>query len=643
MSGKSSLKLLQLPVPPPSYFAATGNVPLAAGTLAVSLETAGIVPELCNVSVVNPEVTDVMGDQALLDHILKEEPEFVGISLYLWNSERSLWICDQIKKRSPETKVFLGGPEVNADNPFVLENQSFDVAVTGEAEETFQKLMMAYLGKNDWENIPNALIRSKASHPRQFSSPENPDFPLTQFSSPYEKGFLSVDPKRATYLETVRGCKSQCTYCFYPKSSTNLRTLDIPETVQLIKSLKDKGAKELVFLDPTFNHRPGFEKFLDAIAEVNADGQLKMFAELRAEGVTPNLAKKLAKAGFNKIELGLQSVNEETLQRIKRYGKPEKVAEVAKMLAGEGVELLLDLIIGLPGDTPDDVERGIHFFLEHGLEEWVQAFPLSLLPGTNMRRDAEKEGILFSPFPPYRIIETSTFPNSAIRDSVFLAEDLLGRRLDETPRPFLCQADAAEKDRLDFYLDRQSDTEIINQLQFPMNRHSALWFSANDWQNHWQRIPKFLLEKLKTDPFGIVDIVLKSKDIIPVPILEDLQLSLASMPPNYLTRTLQHRDENMQFRLVLLLTTDTKIDHIHFEKAQRILHGLVYQEMKLESILKNLDYLGDTKPCALYLEESIPTKIWKQLVDKADPESIVFSSRKWEKLWTEEVLGYGES
>ena len=37
------------------------------------------------------------------------------------------------------------------------------------------------------------------------------------------------------------------------------------------------------------------------------------------------------------------------------------------MLHGEGIELLVDLIVGLPGDVPDDVLRGIDFLEQHGL------------------------------------------------------------------------------------------------------------------------------------------------------------------------------------------------------------------------------------------------------------------------------------
>src|SRR5207237_5647919 len=136
------------------------------------------------------------------------------------------------------------------------------------------------------------------------------------------------------------------------------------------------------FLDPTFNHRPDFEALLDALAEENPGRETKMFAEVRAEGLTLEHARALARAGFTKLEIGLQSVNRGTLKRVRRGGSPELVAKAARLLHEHGIELLVDLIVGLPGDTAGDVLRGVDFLQENGLGAEAQVFPLPLLPGT---------------------------------------------------------------------------------------------------------------------------------------------------------------------------------------------------------------------------------------------------------------------
>ncbi|TGK87111.1 radical SAM protein [Leptospira noumeaensis] len=643
----AKIQFLQLPVPPPSYYAATGNVPLAAASLASCLESKEDPVKGIRPYVISPEDTDSLGDKELVDKITKEGAEFLGLSLYLWNTERSLYLAREVKKRNPDTTILIGGPEVNEDNPYVLGEEGYDIAVSGEAEHSFRNLMRTVLSKSSLEGLDNVAYRKKEGGLSAFGKPIAADFPLTDFPSPYTTGHLLVDPKRSTYLETVRGCKSQCTYCFYPKSSQNLRTLDIPETIKLITDLKEKGARELVFLDPTFNHRPGFENFLDAIAEVNSDGRMSMFAELRSEGVTPKLATKLRKAGFTRVELGLQSVNEETLKRVKRYGSPHKVAEVAKMLAGEGMELLLDLIIGLPGDKPDDVERGIHFFLEHGLGEWVQAFPLSVLPGTAMRRDAEKEGLLFMPTPPYRIIKTPTFSPRDLTESLYFAEDLLERRLDEFPRPFLCDPVQTKNDRIDVDLKEFkifNSQGLVSNLEKGLSewmgsRHHSVWFHTENLSLDIGRIQSLIEDRITAEPFCTIDFVIQLGNVPKSGEITKLVTQLESKRNSYLSRTLAHRGENLQHRLVFVIEENQEELKKWRDKNIDSTSFLVYEKIKNKNI-KNLDPSKE----GFYLIEGneIDSSDFEFLKEEMDPESITFSARVLEERWSFEVLGYGE-
>ena len=106
---------MQLPVPPPAAFAATGNVPLAAGCLGVAAQVHGF-SDRVSVEVVAPSLTDSLGDTELAERIAADEPDVLGLSLYLWNVERSLHLAREVKKRSPHTQIWVGGPEVSTDN-----------------------------------------------------------------------------------------------------------------------------------------------------------------------------------------------------------------------------------------------------------------------------------------------------------------------------------------------------------------------------------------------------------------------------------------------------------------------------------------------------------------------------------------------
>src|SRR5262249_11365028 len=151
------------------------------------------------VDVLSPDCTDALGDTLLADRVAWDEPEFVGLSLYLWNVERSLHLAREVKRRSPGTVVVIGGPEVSPDNPFVLSQEGFDVAVTGEAEATFGPLMARLLDRQDPAGLPGVAVRS-ASGLGPFGPAPYAGFPLADYPSPYLEGLIPVEAHRSTYV-----------------------------------------------------------------------------------------------------------------------------------------------------------------------------------------------------------------------------------------------------------------------------------------------------------------------------------------------------------------------------------------------------------------------------------------------------------
>lgn len=608
---------------------------MAAGCLAVA--SRGLRDKL-EAEVVDPAVTDRLGDTELAEHIARGEPEFLGLSLYLWNSERSLHIAREVKKRSPRTKVLVGGPEVNADNPYVMGLPGFDIAVTGEAEDLFATMMGRLVDGESVDDLPGVAVRDGVGV-RPFNQAPTVNFPLTNYPSPYVEGAIEVDGSRSTYLETVRGCRSSCTYCFYPKSSNSLRSLDATLSARLVSALIDKGARDLVFLDPTFNHRPDFEELLDALADAN-QGRAGGFAEVRAEGLKPSHAVGLRKAGFTRLEIGLQSVNPETLKRIKRFGSPSKVANAAAMLRGEGIGLLVDLIMGLPGDSPDDVRRGVDFLLEHDLAGDAQIFPLALLPGTAMRATAAADGVVYDPAPPYRVLSTPSFNQEILRDLFFEIEDKIGRVLDEHPRPHLVAASAGATDVFAVDLDAPSP-ESLARAVMPGAQHIGLWFSGRDMFGQRATISRVVRERLHVDPHATLDLVLRPSAPFELDLLGYVRALLNGGAQSYLSRSQALRGEDVQRRITIVLPAAfTSPEWV--ASVQPLVP--VFREQTLAQACRDAALLGVSLPGArvMTFADELDDADWKHLVTEADPEAVTFADRRLERRWVEQVLGYRE-
>jgi len=634
------LRLVQLPVPPPAALAATGNVPLAAGSLGVSARVHGLARRL-EVEVVAPAVTDSLGDTRLADLLARDEPDYLGLSLYLWNVERSLHLAREVKRRSPRTRVLIGGPEVSADNPFVLHQRGYDVAVSGEAEETFAGLMNQLLDDRDPAGLPGVSVRRPLGM-SPFGPTPQAQFALDTYPSPYLEGMVPVEPRRSTYLETVRGCRSHCTFCFYPRSSGVLRVLDVPQSAALVGKLRELGARQVSFLDPTFNHRPGFEELVAAIEQVNPDRSVSFFAEVRAEGLTKAHCEALARAGFTKLEIGLQSVNRGTLKKVRRGGSPEKVALAARMLHDAGIELLVDLIVGLPGDTTEDVARGVEFLLENELGDEAQVFPLSLLPGTAMRAEAAADQTLFDPAPPYRVRQTSLMSGAQIAQALFSAEERLGRRVDEVPRPHLVSLLGAPDPADALWLDLDGPSALaLQRAALPGAQHVALWLSGEDLFGRRDLILRALDARLAVDPFATLDVVLLPRGPIPLDLLELVRARLSAATPSYLSRALAVRGEDAQRRLCVVLPLGLSFEEDLVAALREL--APVFREQSYRQALRDAAELGSSLPGARVLDDALEPTELRELARLADTEAVVFASRALELAWQRGVLGLGDA
>jgi tRNA A37 methylthiotransferase MiaB len=578
--------------------------------------------------VVPPSTTDALGDALLAEEVSRGEPEFLGLSLYLWNVERSLHLAREVKRRSPRTRVIVGGPEVSSDNPFVLAQSGFDVAVTGEAEASFANLVDALMSGRDATGLPGVAVR-KPLGMSAFGPPADAAFPLDRYPSPYLAGGVPVDGTRSTYVETVRGCRSHCTFCFYPRSSSVLRVLEPGSAAALVAGLRDRGAREVVFLDPTFNHRPGLVPLLDALAEVNAGASLTFFAEVRAEGLTADHAARLARAGFTKLEVGLQSVNHETLKRIRRGGSPQLVAEAARMLHDHGIELLVDLIVGLPGDRVDDVLRGVEFLQENGLGSEAQVFPLSLLPGTAMRATAGADGVAFDPVPPYRVRRTQAMTEEQIRFCIEEAERRLGRRIDETPRPHLVAWPGDPADVFFFDVDRSD----FSRVRTPGAQHAALWIAGRDLFAGRAAAFAAIEARIAVDPFATLDVVLAPEQQFPIDLLEEIRARLDAAPASYASRALAHRGENLQRRVCVVLNGEADPDWVEAVRA----HARVFRNQTSQRALRDAGRLGGDLPCARITD--VPSRgALRELERLCDPDAVCFADRPTERAWQASML-----
>ncbi len=423
------------------------NVPLAAGYLKLFARKRGLENGGYQIEILPPPVANAMGDQGLVEEILSRRPWMVGFTCYVWNVERTLWIAERLKQARPELGIVLGGPEITADNHWVHDHPAVDYAVLGEGEQTFADLLEALLGERvgkrkaesgkRTDEVESSVPLSAFRYPLFPRGSRTPLASLDEVSSPYLEGILDAAEEQVMFLETMRGCRFRCKFCYYPKGYRGVSFLSPEKIAANLRHAAGRGAREVVLLDPTLNQRPDFEEFLHLLARNNPGRQLAFFGELRAEGIDAEGAALLRAANFSEVEIGLQSVDPRAQELMGRKVNLKAFERGARAMLEAGIAVRVDLILGLPGDTADSVRRGIEYLHGSKLYSAVQVFNLSVLPGTEFRREAEALGLRHQARPPYYVLQTPTLALEEMYQLMEEAQDAFGLEYDPVGPPSL--------------------------------------------------------------------------------------------------------------------------------------------------------------------------------------------------------------
>jgi radical SAM superfamily enzyme YgiQ (UPF0313 family) len=421
---------LQLPVPTLVPQKSVGNHLLAASSLFLHAKFHNALSDH-EVDALPQELCTRAGDLCVVDAISTKSPDIVAFTCTVWNIERSLFIAESLKKRIPSIKVWLGGPEIASDAFFMNgEDQPFDLAVEGEGEEVFRLLLQGV----DPSSIDRVYIPAGNKNVTVFP---NAIDSLCSIHEPFIDGFAEMEADGVILSELFRGCRYGCMFCRYTASGAkkNFALRPYDQVTELFNWSRKNDAGELFLLDPSFEQRPDLHEFLQSLSKVNSNPQIPIFAELRAESVTRELAELLIKAGIQHVETGLQTVNSVALKNVKRSLNREKFSSGVRNLQAVGIKIRPDIMIGLPGDTPDGLRETMDFIKKLGLAADAQVFKTQVLPGTSLRKEAHRFGIEYEQRPPYQVLATPQWRNEELGESLFDAEEILGTRCtpDEAP------------------------------------------------------------------------------------------------------------------------------------------------------------------------------------------------------------------
>nr|WP_320190006.1 B12-binding domain-containing radical SAM protein [uncultured Desulfobacter sp.] len=411
--------LIQLPIPRLNLGLYTGNIPLAGACLK---QAAQDVPGW-HVDLLPETALSWAGDQAIVREICDRTPDLVGFTVFAWNMDRSVFLARQIKEKTG-AKLIFGGPQVTEDT--IGDFPKFiDYLVIGQGETLFRQILENHIQQNRELQKKSRDLNPLAPEVLSHDGPAQES--MLAKGSPYVNGHLDLGPGQVMLLETQRGCPYKCGFCYYSKARKKRDIADSKTVIQGIEWALNNDARELYLMDPSLNARPKLPSLLETISTLNASKKMSIISEIRAESVTDHMAFQYAAAGFRQFEVGLQSTDPTALDTMNRPTDLKRFVNGVNALQKQGIEATIDLIFGLPGDTPQGFRNSVDFILEHDFQDHIQVFPLLVLPGTAFRRQALNFGLEFSPHPPYPVVETSAFSQEDMVQALDYAEDAFDR------------------------------------------------------------------------------------------------------------------------------------------------------------------------------------------------------------------------
>lgn len=342
---------------------------------------------------------------AVTARIVKERPDIIAATCWLFTHEALVQILSRCKAILPHSTIILGGPEFLGNNETFMSNNRFvDCVVRGEAEEIFPQLIGSYREKDRWKDIKGLCYidshgnyndngMAKVSNFAELKAPENSRF----FN--WDKPFIQ--------LETTRGCFNTCSFCV-SGSDKPVRTLSTEVIRERIKTAHSHGIKNIRVLDRTFNYNiKRAKELLSIFREFYPD--IRFHLEIHPALLSDDFKKELQTLpkGLLHLEAGIQSLNEDVLEASRRHGKLSDAIDGLKFLCSlPNIETHADLIAGLPLYNLKQIFDDVIKLAEIGTDE-IQLESLKLLPGTQMRKDARELGICHSPLPPYEVLCTN--------------------------------------------------------------------------------------------------------------------------------------------------------------------------------------------------------------------------------------------
>ena len=337
---------------------------------------------------------------------LLNKTDVVAITSLTPQIDHALEVAKMAKKQGCIT--VLGGYHPTLDPDQVISKDQVDYVIRGEGEHTFQELVNSIEKSSGLSELKMIKGLSHKTSDNQIIHNEERElecnldnFPLPMRELLGNRKYAALGARTAP-VETSRGCPHNCKFCCIIKMWRNsdgrviYRTKSVKRVMQEIYKVNWKN-DFIFFVDDNFTIKlKRTNQILDTIIRSGVQHEVHFSCQSRVDILyrNPGLIEKLDKAGFRQIFLGIESVHQQSLDKMnKKNTTPEMVKYVVKSLRDRGISVFGGVIIGFPGETQRMVRQNIQYAKDMKLDV-VQFTPITAFPGTPFYEEMKEKGMI---------------------------------------------------------------------------------------------------------------------------------------------------------------------------------------------------------------------------------------------------------
>ncbi|MDP8223517.1 MAG: radical SAM protein [Candidatus Lernaella stagnicola] len=336
----------------------------------------------------------------LIDHyvvqITAHPAKIVGLSLNTGNFAFGRAFARRLKAARPDRLVVLGGPGItNSFDIATLTEDEADYMVLGEGEVSGRQLFAALL-RGQKPDVPGVLRVGDGVDFDHLVRPICTDLATLDFPRLEDFNFAEYGTDAVPILGS-RGCIRRCTFCNDHHIYQKFRRRDPASVAAEMAWHADRGRLRFTFHDVLIN---GSISDLDGLCDLLiADGREYQWGGqgvIRKE-MTPELFAKMKRAGCQSFVFGVESFSDKVLQLMNKPYTPELAHEVLTTCHGAGIETIINIIAGFPGEGDKEFRETFNFLRDHFeiIDQVASISPCLINLGSRLFDRYEEYGIRF--------------------------------------------------------------------------------------------------------------------------------------------------------------------------------------------------------------------------------------------------------